>query len=56
MSSNRALARSIKRQCDDAAPCTDIFTLFPEVESDPLSFGAAARYVLKHYEAKILAA
>ena len=38
------------------ASCAEIYSLFPELEASSGSFGASARYVLKAYEAGVLAA
>lgn len=38
------------------AACAEIYSLFPELEADSGVFGESARYVLKAYEASILAA
>ncbi|MGJ8545206.1 MAG: Hint domain-containing protein [Sulfitobacter sp.] len=38
------------------AVCAEIYSLFPELETNASSFGNAARYVLKSYEASLLAA
>jgi peroxidase len=36
--------------------CVEIYTLFPELERNPVAFGEAARYVLKPHEASLLSA